>query len=92
MAFLFDRASQYMVDSLIEGGSIKLDERGLYLYCFVMFFEMLANLVTTVLIGIVFVGVLDFYHPDSFTCLIFDRRKSGCRGNADSLYILLFCW
>ena len=32
------------------------------------------------------------YHPDSFTCLIFDRRKSGCRGNADSLYILLFCW
>lgn len=26
------------------------------------------------------------YHPDSFTCLIFDRRKSGCRGNADSLY------
>ena len=31
------------------------------------------------------------YHPDSFTCLIFDRRKSGCRGNADSLYILLFC-
>ena len=32
------------------------------------------------------------YHPDSFTCLIFDRRKSGCRGNADSRYILLFCW
>ena len=32
------------------------------------------------------------YHPDSFTCLIFDRRKSGCRGNAGSLYILLFCW
>ena len=32
------------------------------------------------------------YHPDSFTCLIFDRRKSGCRGNAVSLYILLFCW
>ena len=29
------------------------------------------------------------YHPDSFTCLIFDRRKSGYLGNAD---ILLFCW
>ena len=29
------------------------------------------------------------YHPDSFPCLIFDRRKSGYRGNAD---ILLFCW
>lgn len=32
------------------------------------------------------------YHPDSFSCLIFDRRKLGCRDNADSLYILLFCW
>ena len=42
------------------------------------------------------------YHPDSFTCLIFDRRKSGCRGNADSLYFffsvgnlllsLIFLW
>ena len=42
------------------------------------------------------------YHPDSFTCLIFDRRKSGCHGNADSLYFffsvgnlflsLIFLW
>ena len=42
------------------------------------------------------------YPPDSFTCLIFDRRKSGCRGNADSLYFffsvgnlllsLIFLW
>ena len=29
------------------------------------------------------------YHPDSFTCLIFDRRKSGCRAT-QSLYIFFF--
>ena len=29
------------------------------------------------------------YHPDSFTCLIFDRRKSGCRAT-QTLYIFFF--
>lgn len=52
MAFLFDKMSTFITDTLIEGGVIKSEERNLYVYCFGTIVEMLANIITTILIGI----------------------------------------
>ena len=52
MAFLFDRISAFITDTLIEGKIIKSDERNLYLYCFGTLIEMTANLVSTLIIGV----------------------------------------
>lgn len=51
MAFLFDRISAFITDTLIEGKIIKIEERNLYLYCFGTLIEMTANLITTLIIG-----------------------------------------
>ena len=51
MAFLFDRMSAFITDTLIEGKIIKMEERNLYLYCFGTLIEMTANLITTLIIG-----------------------------------------
>lgn len=51
MAFLFDKVSAFITDTLIEGKIIKIEERNLYLYCFGTLIEMAANLITTLIIG-----------------------------------------
>lgn len=51
MAFLFDKMSAFITDTLIEGKIIKMEERNLYLYCFGTLIEMTANLITTLIIG-----------------------------------------
>lgn len=51
MAFLFDKMSAFITDTLIEGKIIKIEERNLYLYCFGTLIEMTANLITTLIIG-----------------------------------------
>lgn len=52
VAFLFTKMSGAITDTLIEGGVIADKERGLYLYCFGMLLETAANLLTTLLIGV----------------------------------------
>lgn len=52
MAFLFDKMSAFITDTLIEGEVIKNEERNLYLYCFGTLIEMTANFITTLIIGV----------------------------------------
>lgn len=47
---MFDKMSTFITDTLIEGGVIKSEERNLYVYCFGTIVEMLANIITTILI------------------------------------------
>ena len=48
---MFDKMSAFITDTLIEGKIIKMEERNLYLYCFGILIEMMANLITTLIIG-----------------------------------------
>lgn len=49
---MFDKMSAFITDTLIEGKIIKIEERNLYLYCFGTLIEMAANLITTLIIGV----------------------------------------
>lgn len=51
VAFLFNKISSFITDTLIEGNVIKNEEKNLYLYCFGTIIEMSANLLATLLIG-----------------------------------------
>lgn len=48
---MFDKISEFITDTLIEGKIIKMEERNLYLYCFGTLIEMTANIITTLIIG-----------------------------------------
>lgn len=49
---MFDKISGFITDTLIEGKVIKSEERNLYLYCFGTIIEMSANLLATLIIGV----------------------------------------
>lgn len=48
---MFDRISTFLTDTLIEGGTLKSEERSLYIYCFGTMLETAANLLSAIIIG-----------------------------------------
>ena len=85
---MFDKISGFITDTLIEGKVIKSEERNLYLYCFGTIIEMSANLLATLIIGILlhrFIETLIFM-------LVFIPLRSFAGGyhceKAESCFIL----
>lgn len=76
MAFLFDKMSAFITDTLIEGKIIKIEERNLYLYCFGTLIEMTANLITTLIIG----ALLGKFLAALFFMLVFIPLRSTAGG------------
>ena len=76
VAFIFNRITEYITDTLIEENIIKPTERKLYLYCFGTVIETLANLVTTLLIGV----LLGKLHAALIFMLIFIPMRSTAGG------------
>lgn len=85
---MFDKISGFITDTLIEGKVIKIEEKNLYLYCFGTIIEMSANLLATLMIGVLmhrFIETLIFM-------LVFIPLRSFAGGyhceRAESCFIL----
>lgn len=85
---MFDKISDFITDTLIDGKVIKSEERNLYLYCFGTIIEMSANLLTTLIIG----ALLHKFIETLIFMLVFIPLRSFAGGyhceKAESCFIL----
>lgn len=85
---MFDKISNFITDTLIEGKVIKSEERNLYLYCFGTIIEMSANLLATLMIG----ALLHRFVETLIFMLVFIPLRSFAGGyhceKAESCFIL----
>jgi len=88
VAFLFDKISSFITETLIEGKVIKSEERNMYIYCFGTIIEMSANLLATLMFG----ALLQRFIETLIFMLVFIPIRSFAGGyhceNAESCFIL----